>query len=98
MKILHSEELDTLFKAILELKNINECRAFFEDLCTVTELSDMSQRFKVAQMLYSGESYIDISNELGVSSTTISRVAKALNFGDGYITAIKRTDIKDTNE
>ena len=74
-----------MYKAILSLKNEEECMKFFDDLCTVTELQAMEQRFHVAWLLNQGHIYNDILAETGASSATISRVKRSLQFGaDGY--------------
>lgn len=74
-----------LFGAILKLKTTEECEAFFRDLCTIRELSEMTQRFKIARMLTSPipKSYLDIASEVGTSTTTVTRVAHWLNSGEG---------------
>ena len=78
-------EVENLFEAILCLENMEECYNFFEDLCTVTELKALSQRFQVAKMLDSGKVYSDIVATTGASTATISRVNRSLNYGcDGY--------------
>ena len=78
-------EVENLFEAILCLENMEECYNFFEDLCTVTELKAVSQRFQVAKMLDSGKVYSDIVATTGASTATISRVNRSLNYGcDGY--------------
>lgn len=88
---LQDENLDALFKAILTLKTTEECYRFFEDLCTVPELKAMSQRLAVAQMLMERHIYTDIVAETGASTATISRVARALNYGsDGYHLVFER--------
>ena len=74
---------DEFFEAILKLKSIDDCRAFFDDICTIKELQDLSQRLKVAGLLKEKKSYIDISNETGASTATISRVSKCLYYGKG---------------
>ena len=80
-----------LYEAVLSLKTPEECRAFFQDLCTVAELRAMSQRLEVAQLLDSGLIYIDILQRTGASSATISRVNRALQYGaDGYKTVLPR--------
>ena len=82
---------DLLYRAVLSLKNPEECRAFFEDLCTVAELKAMSQRLEVAQLLDQGFIYNDILQRTGASSATISRVNRALQYGaDGYKTVLPR--------
>jgi len=86
-----SEENDALFRAILSLKNEEECYRFFEDLTTIKELLAMSQRWKVAQMLNEGKTYQEIASETTASAATISRVNKCLLYGaDGYRTVLKR--------
>ena len=80
-----------LFEAILSLRSQEECRAFFQDLCTVAELRAMAQRLVVAQLLDEGLIYNDILKRTGASSATISRVNRALQYGaDGYKTVLPR--------
>ena len=82
---------DTLYEAILTLKDVDECRQFFEDLCTVAELRAMEQRLEVALLLSDGMIYNDILERTGASSATISRVNRALNYGaDGYQKVLPR--------
>jgi len=86
-----NENTDELFKAILTLKNIDECYAFFDDLCTVPEIKAMAQRYAVAKMLNDGEIYNKIVDKTGASTATISRVNRALMYGsDGYVLTINR--------
>ena len=95
LKIGKKRKNPELYKAILQLQSEEECYAFFEDLCTIAELKAMSQRFEVAAMLTNGVPYADIVEKTGVSTATISRVNRALNYGaDGYKTALKRTENK----
>ena len=83
--------LDKLFEAILTLENVEECYAFFEDLCTVPELKAMSQRYVVATMLNDKRVYSDIVSETGASTATISRVNRSLIYGcDGYELVFER--------
>ena len=82
---------DLLYRAVLSLKTPEECRAFFQDLCTVAELKAMAQRLEVAQLLDEGLIYNDILQRTGASSATISRVNRALQYGaDGYKTVLPR--------
>ena len=76
-------DLDMLFKAILELQNIEECYKFFEDIATITELKAISQRIQVAKMLKEKKVYTEIAEVTGASTATISRVNKCLNYGQG---------------
>ena len=79
------ELTDQLFKAISLLKTEKECYSFFEDLATINEIKEFSQRFEVARMLNDGSTYEEIAQKTGASSATISRVKKYLNYGaDGY--------------
>jgi len=88
---------DMLFSAVLSLEDISECYAFFEDICTVNEIKSMAQRFAVAKLLTDGETYCSISDKTGASTTTISRVNRALNYGsDGYKTVLSR--MKNNNK
>ena len=85
------EQNTLLFEAILALRDQEECRAFFQDLCTVAELRAMAQRLEVAQLLDDGLIYNDILQRTGASSATISRVNRALQYGaDGYKTVLPR--------
>lgn len=90
-KKLHTEEVDHLFDAILCLKNKEECYTFFEDICTINELISLSQRLEVARMLRMKKTYLDISEKTGASTATISRVNRALTYGnDGYAMVFER--------
>ncbi len=90
---LHSESVDRLFQSFLNLKTIEECYAYFEDLCTIKELQDMSQRLDTAILLNKGVSYQKIAEQVSVSTATIGRVSKCLNYGTGgYRTAIERLE------
>ena len=74
---------DDMYRAILTLKTVDECKQFFDDLCTVTELQAMEQRYQVAVLLSEGMIYNDILAETGASSATISRVNRSLQYGSG---------------
>ena len=79
------EHSDVLYQAILTLRDLDECKKFFSDLCTVAELRAMEQRFEVAMLLSDGMIYNDILERTGASSATISRVNRSLQYGaDGY--------------
>ena len=87
---------DALFKAILTLDTVEECYAFFDDLCTVPELKAMAQRYVVAKMLSEGVIYNEIVREAGASTATISRVNRSLNYGsDGYRLTFERLKEQD---
>ena len=80
-----------MYEAILTLRTVDECKRFFDDLCTVTELQAMEQRYQVAVYLSQGMIYNDILERTGASSATISRVNRSLQYGsDGYAVAFER--------
>ena len=83
MNTWHNQDTDLLCDALLKLKNIDEVYAFLEDICTIKEIKDLSQRLRVAKMLREGTSYIQISRETGASTATISRVSRCLEYGSG---------------
>ena len=84
-------ELNKLYLAILKLKNINECKRFFRDLCTIEELSEMSKRWQTVRLLAKKQPYRDIAEKTGLSTTTVTRIAHWLNYGKGgYQLALKR--------
>lgn len=84
-KVMGKQPSMALYQTILQLKDVDECYRFFQDLCTVSELRAMEQRFDVAVLLEKGMIYNDILEKTGASSATISRVNRSLNYGmDGY--------------
>ena len=91
MNKLRNENTDLLFESILTLKDLDECYAFFEDICTVKEIQSIAQRVMVAKMLTEGKVYSDIVAQTGGSTATISRVNRSLNYGnDGYTVVFDR--------
>ena len=90
---LKTQSMDRLFESILNLKSKEECRAYLEDLCTVKELQDMAQRLDTAVLLSKGYSYKKIMEQVEVSTATIGRVSKCLNYGTGgYRSAIGKLE------
>ena len=88
---MDKKHYDQLFEAILSLETKADCAAFFEDLCTIKELNDMHDRLAVAQRLLAGETYENIVKETKMSSATISRVNRCIQYGSvGYKRIIKR--------
>ena len=78
-----NDSIDTLFQAVLSLRDLDECYLFFGDLLTVQELSAFAQRLQVAQMLSEGKTYEAIRTEISTSSSTITRVNTELRYGSG---------------
>ncbi len=91
--IFNTKEAQELFKAILSLKNTQECESFLRDVCTMREVEEMSARFRIAQMLSVAKpkSYAQIAKEVKTSTATVTRVAHWLHHGaGGYRLALKR--------
>ena len=88
---LRTPDVDELLAALLTLRDPDEVYAFLEDVCTVREIKELASRLAVARMLDEGRHYTEIEQATGASSTTISRVSRALNYGaDGYRTVLSR--------
>ncbi len=93
MSNIRNESVDRLFKTFLNLETIEECYAYFEDLCTIKEIQDMSQRLDTAILLAKGLSYQKITEQVDVSTATIGRVSKCFNYGSGgYRSAIEKLE------
>ncbi len=93
MKSWYNQDVELFFRAVCSLETEKECLAFFSDVCTVTEIKAISQRFRVAKMLREGASYSTITAETGVSAATISRVSRSLEYGTGgYDTVFARME------
>ena len=96
---IRGHQTDQLFKAILELKTIEECYEFFDDLCTISEMQSLSQRLEVAQMLNMKKTYDTIQTETGASTATISRIRRCVDYGSGgYNKILKRLYPTDEDE
>ena len=92
-KTVHTEAVKHLFEAVLQLENVEECYQFFEDVCTINELLSLSQRFEVAKMLTENKTSLEIAEQTGASTATISRVNRSLNYGnDGYQMVFSRME------
>mgnify|MGYP002521896430 FL=1 len=95
-KKLEDKNTDLFFEAILQLKSLDECYDFFEDLCTVNELKSISQRIVVAKMLRDKTVYSEIVEETGASTATVSRVNRSLQYGTGgYELVFRRLEEND---
>lgn len=83
---------DELFQTVLSLASLEECYSFFEDLCTVKEIDAMAQRLRAAKLLREGKTYEQIIRETDISSATLSRVSKCLQYGDGYRAVLEKAE------
>ena len=99
MPHLHNESVERLFQTILNLGSLEECYAYFEDLCTIKEIKDMAQRLDTAILLSQGYSYQKITEQVEISTATIGRVSRALNYGTGgYRAAIEKLNGPEESE
>lgn len=97
-ELFNDKQAKLFFEAISSLESSNECRDFFLDLCTIKELESMVQRYHVARLLSEGKVYSEIVAKTGASTATISRVNRALSYGeDGYKSVISKQG-DDTDE
>ena len=87
-----------MYEAILRLDNLEDCLRFFDDLCAVTELHTMEQRYAVAGCLLQGKVYSEIRRETGASSATVSRVNRMLNYGTGSVAASVKHDLEQKSQ
>ncbi|WP_026895228.1 YerC/YecD family TrpR-related protein [Clostridiisalibacter paucivorans] len=88
--------IDELFEAVLKLENMEECYRFFEDICTIKEIESIAQRLQVAKLLRQDKTYNYIEDETGVSTATISRISRYLNYGaNGYNIILERLGYSD---
>lgn len=98
-KTIRTDAVKDLFDAVLTLENVEECFAFFEDVCTVNEVLSIAQRFAVAKMLKENHTYLEVAKETGASTATISRVNRSLNYGsDGYDMVFSRLSEQDAEQ
>ena len=94
MRPTERKDKELFFEAILTLSSVEECHRFFEDICTIKEILDMSQRLDTAILLSQGFSYQKIAAQVEISSATIGRVSKCLNYGSGgYKNAIEKLGV-----
>ena len=94
-----NETVDALFDAILSLESREECYKFFEDLCTVKEVSDMAQRLEAAKLLLNGRTYDQIVKEVEISTATISRINRCIQYGTGgYRSVIEKVSAQEKKQ
>lgn len=94
MESFHNELTDKLMDTILKLKTKKECYDFFEDVCTIKEILDMSKRLEAAKLLSEGMNYKQIISKIDISSATLSRVSRALNYGTGGYKKVINNSLK----
>ena len=96
MKNIHDENIEFLYRSIVSLENVEDCKNFFHDICTASDLQEMSRRLKAARMLSDGIVYSEIASKTGLSTATISRVNHCLKYGnDGYHKVLEKMKLED---
>ena len=78
------EKIDALYELIAGIDNIDDCRALFDDLCTIKEIENMAERVFAARLLMEGKTYNQIMSQSDISSATLSRVSRCVQYGKGY--------------
>ena len=87
---ISEDKIDHLFEVILKLKSIEDCKLLFDDLCTIQEIEKMAERINAAELLLDGKSYTEVMEETKISSATLSRVNKCVQYGEGYQKFLKK--------
>ena len=96
MKRDHDENIEFLYRSIVTIENVEDCKSFFEDICTISEIQEMSRRLRAAKLLSEGVVYSEISAQTGLSTATISRVNHCLKYGsEGYLKVLERMKLED---
>lgn len=84
-----SEMIDDLYQLITSIKEVDDCRDLFNDMCTNKEIEQMAQRLRAAKLLLSGKTYNQVIEETDISSATLSRVSRCVQYGNGYVKFLK---------
>ena len=96
MKSYSDENIEFLYRSIVSIDNVEDCKHFFEDICTASELQEMSRRLKAAKMLSEGVVYSEIASNTGLSTATISRVNHCIKYGsEGYIKVLDKMKLEE---
>ena len=83
------EHIRQLFELITSLDNIGDCQALFDDLSTVKEIENMAERCFAAKLLLEGKTYSQVMEQADISSATLSRVSRCVQYGSGYSKLLK---------
>ena len=83
------EHIDALFQLIASIDNVDDCRALFEDMCTIKEVANMAERCFAAKLLMEGNTYNQVMAQADISSATLSRVSRCVQYGNGYSKLLK---------
>lgn len=91
-KAISDDMIEDLYEVLLSLKSEEECKDLLEDLCTVQEVKKMAQRIRAAKLLINGMTYNQVIEETDISSATLSRVPRCVQYGKGYVNLIKKAE------
>ncbi|MBO4934288.1 MAG: TrpR-related protein YerC/YecD [Clostridia bacterium] len=83
-------DIEKLYEVLVEVASVDECRELLDDLCTVKEVEQMAQRIKAAQLLIEGKTYSQVMEQTEISSATLSRVSRCVQYGSGYSRFLKK--------
>ena len=92
---MEKKDLNELYKTIISLQSIDDCKDFLDDLCTYKEIEQFSQRLKAAKLLLEGKTYEQVIQDADISSATLSRVSKCVKYGKGYNKVLKKEERKN---
>ena len=87
---VRQERMEQLFQLIASIDNAEDCRALFDDLCTVKEVENMAERCYAAKLLMEGNTYNQVMSQVSISSATLSRVSRCVQYGKGYSRLLKK--------
>ena len=85
-------KIRALFELIVSLDNVEDCQALFDDMCTIKELENMAERCYAAKLLIQGDTYAQVMEKADISSATLSRVSRCVQYGEGYSRLLKQKD------
>ena len=92
---MEKKDLNELYKTIVSIQSIDDCKDFLDDLCTYKEVEQFSQRLKAAKLLLEGKTYEQVIQDTDISSATLSRVSKCVKYGKGYNKVLKKDEQKN---
>ena len=86
------KKIRELLELIVSLDSVEDCQALFDDMCTIKELENMAERCYAAKLLIQGDTYAQVMEKADISSATLSRVSRCVQYGDGYSRLLKKED------
>lgn len=87
------EKIEKLYRVILQLETLEDCQDLFDDLCTMKEVEKMAERIEAAKLLMEGKTYNQVMGETDISSATLSRVSRCVQYGKGYVRFLKKDEV-----